>query len=362
MKPISTLHACPAAALLLLTCLPAVAQDPEPAPAPYRLVRGFPQRPEGVTVGAVSGVATDAAGNLYAFHRGDATHPILVFDPSGRYVRSFGAGQFPSSHGLRMDPDGNLWATDVVNHTVTKLSPDGKVLLTLGETGVAGVDQRHFDKPTDVAFAANGDVYVSDGYGNSRVVKFDKNGRFLLEWGQKGKGHGDFDTPHQVRLDSTGDVYVADRENKRIQVFTPDGKFVRVIAEGIAPYGLFITPDDTLFVADGLKHEVLKLDRDGKVLARWGGGGREPGKFLLPHGITVDRDGAVYVSEITGARVQKFSPPNPIGRGWSTSRQKTRSLTTAFNSRPYRCAAAGSPCMMAEPRSGGRDRVSTDTR
>jgi hypothetical protein len=140
------------------------------------------------------------------------------------------------------------------------------------------------------------------------VVKFDKSGRFLFAWGTKGKGEGEFDLPHAVRLDSKGQVYVADRENKRIQVFTPQGKFVRQIAEGISPYGLFITPDDTLFVADGVKHEVVKLDKDGKVLARFGGGGREPGKFLMPHGITVGRDGAVYVAEVTGARVQKFVP------------------------------------------------------
>jgi len=159
-----------------------------------------------------------------------------------------------------------------------------------------------------VAFAANGDVYVSDGYGNSRVVKLDKSGKFLLAWGRKGTGPGEFDAPHQVRLDSRGDVYIADRENKRIQVFTPQGKFIRQFGEGIAPYGLFITPKDELFVADGLKHEVLKLDREGKVLLRWGGGGREPGKFLLPHGLNVGRDGAVYVAEITGARVQKFVP------------------------------------------------------
>lgn len=294
-----------AAVVVLCASMPAIADEPA-----FRVDRSFRSTAPGVTIGAVSGVATDAEGNLFAFHRGDPAHPVVVFDKSGRYVRSFGAGQFPSSHGLRMDAGGNLWATDVVNHTVTKLSPDGKVLLKLGETGVPGVDQRHFDKPTDVAFAANGDVYVSDGYGNSRVVKFDKNGVFQFAWGKKGKGEGEFDTPHQVRLDSKGEVYVADRENQRIQVFTPEGSFIRQIAHGvgIAPYGLFITPDDMLFVADGLKHEVLRLDRDGKVLSRWGGGGRESGKFLLPHGITVGRDGAVYVGEITGARVQKFEP------------------------------------------------------
>ena len=293
-------------AALTLASLPAVAQDG--AAPPYRLVRGFPSPPAGVKLGACSGVATDAGDNFYVFHRGDAARPILVFDRSGAFLRSFGDELFISTHGLRIDPDGNVWTTDSENHTVVKFGPDGKVLLTLGARDVKGEDDRHFNRPTDVAFAANGDVYVSDGYGNSRVVKLDKSGRFLLAWGRKGTGPGEFDTPHQVRLDSKGDVYVADRENKRVQVFTPEGKYIRQFGDGIAPYGLFITPQDEVFVADGLKHEVVKLDKGGKVLLRWGAGGREPGKFLLPHGLHVGRDGAVYVGEITNARVQKFVP------------------------------------------------------
>jgi DNA-binding beta-propeller fold protein YncE len=277
-------------------------------PGGYRLVRDFFHPPPGLKLGAVSGVATDAAGDLYVLHRGDPERPLLVFDKSGAFVRSFGAGLFTSTHGLRIDPDGNTWTTDNANHTVLKFSPDGKVLMTLGERGVAGDDERHFNRPTDVAFAKSGDFYVSDGYGNSRVVKFDRSGKFLFAWGKKGSGPGEFDLPHQVRLDSREDVYVADRENKRIQVFTAEGMFIRQLGEGIAPYGLFITREDEIFVADGVKHEVVKLDRDGKVLARWGGGGREPGKFLMPHGITVGKDGAVYVAEVTGVRLQKFVP------------------------------------------------------
>jgi DNA-binding beta-propeller fold protein YncE len=275
----------------------------EPA---YRLVRGFPELPPGVKLGAVSGIATDAAGNILVLHRGDAERPILVFDPDGKFLRAFGNGLFKSTHGLRVDPDRNVWTTDNANHTVVKLGPDGKVLMTLGEKDVPGEDERHFNKPTDVAFAANGDFYVSDGYGNSRVVKFDKSGKFLLAWGKKGSGRGEFNLPHAVRLDSKGDVYVADRENKRIQVFDGSGKYLRQFAIGVSPYGLFITPDDTVFVADGVAHRVSKMTTDGNVSARWGMGGREPGNFLMPHGITVGADGAVYVAEVTGARVQKF--------------------------------------------------------
>ena len=281
----------------------------------YRPVRNFITLPDGVKLGAVSGVATDAQDNLYVFHRGDPARPILVFDSRGTFLRAFGEGLFTSTHALRIDPDGNVWTTDNANHTVVKFDPEGKALLTLGVRDVAGQDETHFNKPTDVAFARDGSFYVSDGYGNSRVVKFNRDGKFLFAWGKKGTAPGEFDLPHQVRLDSRGDVYVADRENKRIQVFTPDGKFLRQLGDGIAPYGLFITPDDTLFVADGIKHEIVKLDRDGKVLTRWGGGGREPGKFLMPHGIAVSRDGSVYVAEVTGARLQKFVPADGGGSG-----------------------------------------------
>jgi len=165
-----------------------------------------------------------------------------------------------------------------------------------------------FHRCTHTALSPQGDLYVSDGYGNSRVVKFDKDGIFLLAWGKKGGGEGEFDLPHAVRLDSKGSVYVADRENKRIQVFDGAGKFLRQFAQGVSPYGLFITPDDTVFLADGVAHRVIKMTTEGKVLAQWGAGGREAGNFLMPHGICVGNDGAVYVAEVTGARVQKFVP------------------------------------------------------
>ncbi|MBM3841083.1 MAG: hypothetical protein FJ398_24640 [Verrucomicrobia bacterium] len=271
--------------------------------ASYRAVAGFPQLPSGWTLGAVSGVATDAKGNVVLFHRGE--HPILVFDQSGKFLRSFGDGLFKSAHGLRLDKDDNIWVTDNGNHTVTKFSPGGQVLLSLGVKDSPGEDDRRFDKPTDIAFAPNGDVFVSDGYGNSRVVKFNHAGKFLLAWGKKGTGEGEFNVPHAVRLDSQGRVYVADRENDRVQVFDQNGKFIRQF-DGFAPFGLFITPDETVFVADGRAHRALKMTLEGKILGAWGELGSEPGNFILPHGITVGSDGAVYVTEINGKRAQKF--------------------------------------------------------
>ncbi len=270
----------------------------------YQLDPKFPQLPANIKLSAVSGVAINGHDEILIFHRG--TPPILIFDSTGKFLRSV-PGNFKSAHGLRIDADDNIWTTDNANHTVSKFSPAGKVLLKLGEMDVPGEDETHFNKPADIAFAPTGDFFIADGYGNSRVVKFDKDGKFLLAWGKKGKAEGEFDLPHAVRLDSKGNVYVGDRENDRIQVFDQNGKFLRTFG-GFAPFGLFITPDDTLFVADGRAHRVIKMTVEGKVLDTFGKLGPEPGHFFLPHGITVAKDGSVYVTEINGKRVQKFIP------------------------------------------------------
>ena len=280
----------------------AFADAAEPA---YRIATGFPQLPAGLQLAAVAGVAVDSKGQILVFHR--AEPPILVLDAGGSWLRSYGEGLFKSAHGMRVDGDDNLWVTDNANHTVIKLSPDGRVLMTLGVRDVAGADETHFDKPTDVAVATNGDFFVADGYGNSRVVKFNATGKFLKAWGTKGKAAGEFHLPHAVRLDSKGQVYVGDRENNRVQVFDQEGHFVRQFG-GFAPYGLFITKEDVLFVADGRANKVLKMTLDGKILAEWGSRGTGPGDFTMPHGITVGPDGAVYVGEVGGKRLQKFVP------------------------------------------------------
>jgi DNA-binding beta-propeller fold protein YncE len=278
-------------------------QEVRTSGASYRVVPDFPQVPPALTLGAVSAVATDSRDNVLVFHRGEP--PILIFDRHGKLLRSFGDGLFTSAHGLRIDADDNIWVTDNANHTVIKFSHDGAILLKLGEKNVPGEDAAHFNKPADIALASNGDFYIADGYGNSRVVKFNRAGQFLKTWGKKGTLPGEFNLPHAVRLDAEGRVYVADRENNRIQVFDAEGTFLRQL-EGFAPFGLFITPDQTLFVADGRANKVLKMTLDGKVLTSWGATGPQPGNFQLPHGLTVARDGTVYVTEITGKRVQKF--------------------------------------------------------
>src|SRR5258705_4304269 len=182
----------------------------------YKLDPKFPQLPPEIKLAAVSGVAINAHDEILIFHRG--TPPILIFDNTGKFLRSI-AGDFKSAHGLRIDADDNIWTTGNANHTVSKFSPAGKLLLRLGERDVPGEDETHFNKPADIAFAPNGDFFIADGYGNSRVVKFDKDGKFLLAWGKKGKAEGEFDTPHAVRLDSKGNLFVGDRENDRMPVF-----------------------------------------------------------------------------------------------------------------------------------------------
>ena len=148
------------------------------------------------------------------------------------------------------DRDGNVFVTDNGDHQVMKFTRDGKLLLTLGVKGRAATDNKTFNRPTDIAFGKNGDFYVSDGYGNSRVVKFSKDGKYLLDRGKKGSGPGEFDTPHSVAVDSKGTVYVSDRENNRIQIFDQEGKFIAEWRQFGRPSGISITRDDTIYVTD----------------------------------------------------------------------------------------------------------------
>jgi DNA-binding beta-propeller fold protein YncE len=210
-----------------------------------------------------------------------------------------------TAHGIRIDADGNVWTTDIGNHLVIKYDPQGKVLLTLGKKDQPGEGTDQFNKPADVAVAPSGDVYVADGYGNSRVIKFSREGKFLKEWGKKGTGEGEFNLPHTICLDAKGRVYVGDRENNRVQIFDADGKFLAVWKDSGAPFGLYLA-GERLLVADGRGSQVRVLDRAGNVLGRWGEKGTDPGQFGLPHWVCADSRGAIYVAEVDGKRVQKF--------------------------------------------------------
>jgi hypothetical protein len=244
------------------------AQAPSP-PNPYRWDESWvPRLPEGRTWGSSAGTGVDRDGNIYVAERcggnplgcaGKTIDPILKFSPSGKLLASFGGGLFVQPHGLYVDRDGNVWATDVnakdgVGHQVFKFGPSGKLLMKLGKAGVAGDGPDTFNQPSAVVVAPSGDVFVADGHGgensNARIVKFTKDGKFIKTWGKKGSGPGEFDAPHAIAMDSAGRVFVADRANNRIQIFDQDGKFLDQWKQFSRPSGIFINKNDTIFVID----------------------------------------------------------------------------------------------------------------
>lgn len=271
----------------------------------YKVDPDWPVLPPGWNFGETPGVATDAKGHVFVFHRGE--HPLMEFSPDGRLIRSWGDKEFIRPHAVRIDRDGNIWVVDNDTHQVLKMDPTGRVRMVIGRRGVSGESEEAFNRPTDVAFAANGDIYISDGYVNSRMVKFSKNGEYITAWGKKGKGEGEFNLPHSVAVDKQGRVYVGDRENYRLQVFDSNGKFMTQWTHVGSPWGLELMPDQTMYIADGHNSRILKVDLEGKVLGAFGKNGRMPGDLNFVHHIAVDPAGNIFVSEIKNQRVQKFS-------------------------------------------------------
>lgn len=266
-------------------------------------VTGFPQIPAGVTLGQCSAVAVDSRQQVYLFHRGKS--PILCFDRDGKFVRAWGDDLIKTAHGLRIDKDDNIWTTDIGHHLVMKFSLEGKLLLSLGMVDKPGAGLDQFDRPTDVAFGREDEVYISDGYGNSRVMQFDTRGKFVKTWGKPGAGPGEFEIPHSIRVDSRKRILVGDRENKRIQVFDPEGTLL-AIWKGFAPYGIEIDRGGAIFVADGLASRIYQLNVEGEIVHAWGSKGKEPGEFNFPHMLTTDAAGSLFVAEVDGKRMQKF--------------------------------------------------------
>jgi len=301
---------------LLIVTARARAQDaPGFQPVPelgYRVKPDFFHFPEDMIAGEASGIALNSKGHIFLFQR---TKPMLAeYDEHGNYVRSLGEGLFTHPHGLRIDQHDNIWTTDDGSHLVLKLSPTGHVLLVLGRKNVAAESDWLFNQPTDIAFAQNGDIYVSDGYGNSRVVKFDRDGKFLKAWGKYGTGPGEFNLPHSVAVDQAGQVYVGDRENKRIQIFDADGNFLKEW-KGIGyPYGLFITPDQHVWMIDGGYDRILELDHDGKILGALSEPGHAPGQLAWGHFLAIGQDKKIYAADVLNWRFQVFVPSTPSGR------------------------------------------------
>ena len=262
----------------------------------YVLDPNWPQPlPEGIEWGQVPNVTIDSEGFIYAFHR--AEPPILKFSPSGELVDTFGEGWVATAHGFRAAADGTLWATDF-NRTegqlVTQFDTDGSVLLRLGARGFGGTLPNTFDGPADSAVAANGDIFVADGHWNNRIVKFSKEGRYLMEWGSKGTGPGELNMPHTIVIDRRGRVLVGDRSNHRIQIFDQQGTYIDQWDQFGWPSGMFIDQNDILYVADYQSKRGVTYGsaEDGTVMGFIEGS--------EPEGVVVDADGNVYTGEVTG--------------------------------------------------------------
>jgi sugar lactone lactonase YvrE len=290
-------------------------------PNPYRPDDvNWAQLPAGIEWGQVISVDPDGHGNIWVFHRKDPA--ILEFDSSGKLIKSFGTG-FVQAHGMAIDRDGNIWVTDSdgkdgKGQQVTKFSPDGKVLMTLGKAGVAGDGPDTFNGPSGVAIAPNGDIFVADGHGggtNARIVKFSKDGKFIKAWGKKGPGPGEFDMPHSLAFDSKGRLFVADRSNSRIQIFDQDGKFLAEWKQFGRPSGLFISKGDTLYSVDsqsdektnpGVKRGIrIGSAKDGTVTAFIPDLSTDP-RIALGEGVSADAKGNVYAAGVTSTALHRF--------------------------------------------------------
>jgi DNA-binding beta-propeller fold protein YncE len=289
----------------------------------------WPQKPADFHWGHVPGMAVDAHDHVYVFTR--AEPPVQVYDADGKFLRAWGKDTLKEAHHIKIDPEGNVWAADITLHVVRKFTPEGKLLLTLGTPEHPGKDDTHLNMPTDMAITPAGDVFVSDGYGNARVVHFDKDGKYVREWGELGSKPGQFSIPHAIAW-CKGRLYVADRNNVRVQVFDEEGSLKDTWDNVITPWGFCVTRDDELWVCgsspmqwrpeDGAlgcppKDQVfMKFRPDGKLLQLWtvpkGIDGLErPGECNWVHAIAADSKGNLYVGDIIGRRAQKFVRKEP---------------------------------------------------
>lgn len=259
--------------------------------------------PSDIKLAAVSGVGCDSRNNVYVLQRSEP--PVLCFNAAGKFLRSFGGDVIGTGHGLSVDGDNNVWVTDTDHHTVFKFAPDGTLLATLGQSDQPGTGDLQFDKPTHVAFGLNGEVFVLDGYGNSRIVRYSADGEFETAWGNAGDGPSEFNAPHAAVVDRNGRLIVCDRDNLRIQVFDREGGLLETWT-GYKPFGIALDAQGRMFISDGDKQQVQQLDDSGTVVDAWGSEGTGPGEFKTPHMIAADLIGNIYVAEVGGRRLHKL--------------------------------------------------------
>jgi DNA-binding beta-propeller fold protein YncE len=282
----------------------------------YRVVQDWAKLPEGWELKDVAAVACDAKDQVYVFNRGE--HPMIVFDREGNFLRSWGEGTFPRAHGIDIDAAGNLYLTDDGGHFVRKCTPEGKVLLEIGIPGQPApfMSGKPFHRCTHTALSPQGEIYVSDGYGNARVHKYSPDGKLLFSWGAPGSDPGQFNVAHNIATDDAGWVYVADRENHRVQVFDAKGRYETQWNNLHRPCGLYCCRGaQPRFVIGelgpgmninrqypNLGPRLSIVDQKGGLVARLGGEhgpGLEDGRFIAPHGVAVDSRGDIYVGEVS---------------------------------------------------------------
>jgi hypothetical protein len=328
---------------LLATGLSAQQAEPQRAKAfatapdiPYDSVPNFLKLPTGLYLGEGIGVARNSKGDVFVYTRSGESSRLFEFDQRGRFVREIGRGLygFAQAHAVRVDPEDNIWVVDEGTDMVIKFNPQGRVAMLLGRRpeAVEGLKETpprgstpppavpyRFGRPTDVAWDRQGNIFVSDGYVNSRVVKYDKNGRFIKSVGSRGSAPGQFNTPHSIQVDAAGNVYVADRGNRRIQVFDNDLALRSIYDNVGAPWALCITPgphqylyssnsnpDNNNAKLSAVTGEIYKMELDGTVLGKFGKPGKRLGEFGTTHAMDCRDENELLVAEITTWRVQKI--------------------------------------------------------
>jgi NHL repeat len=297
----------------------------------FESVPNLLKMPPNLYLGEGIGVARNSKGHIFVYTRSQRTR-LFEFDDKGNFVREIGEGLygFAFAHAVRVDPQDNIWAVDEGTNMVIKFNPEGRVVMVLGRrpepagaadppAADAEPGKYTFSRPTDVAWDAPGNIFVSDGYGNSRVVKYDKNGRYITAVGTKGNQPGQLNLPHTIATDAKGNVYVGDRSNRRIQVFDNDLTFKAIYDQVGAPWALCITPgphqylyssnsnpDNNNSQIGAVTGEIYKMELDGTILGRFGATGKQLGQFSTVHEIDCRNENELLVSEITAWRVQKI--------------------------------------------------------
>jgi hypothetical protein len=315
------------ALLLALAIVPALAAQAPPPAAPqiaFESVADPLKLPADLNLGEVAGVAVNSKGHIFVYDRAARTR-LLEFDKTGAFIREIGKDLygFYQAHVVRIDKDDNIWCVDEGANVVIKFNPAGHVQMVLGRKWelVDGppvqptpnsppprATTNAFNRPTDVAWDAAGNSFISDGYNNSRVVKIDKDGNWVKTWGERGAGQGQFNTPHTIATDAAGQVYVGDRANSRIQVFTGDGTFVRQFSGIGQPWAICITPEpnQVLFSSDANSGRIFKLGLDGTLQGWFGSYGKQLKQFGWIHEISCPSERELYVGELLNWRMQKL--------------------------------------------------------